>query len=208
MRRCSSLVCNGTGPPRLRTTDDRLAFQIAAALDRLDDDDVATHAFASLVAAVTRHVPRTTADDAQLKLIRALAAAPNDDDENDPLASDACATEIIRLALAGRRTACDALAYLLQNGGTRTAAARRALRRAGGDSPARWLQAAASQVGRTARSCLRVAGALVAMKGSASLTTSQAKRRTGDVEECLERRSWLCRPPPRLWRHRRTWPLL
>ena len=63
------------GPPRLRTTDDRLAFQIAAALDRLDDDDVATHAFASLVAAVTRHVPRTTADDAQLKLIRALAAS-------------------------------------------------------------------------------------------------------------------------------------
>jgi hypothetical protein len=187
-RRASLLqlgMAQPAGPPRLRTTDDRLAFQIAAALDRLDDDDVATHAFASLVAAVTRHVPRTTADDAQLKLIRALAAAPNDDDENDPLASDACATEIIRLALAGRRTACDALAYLLQNGGTRTAAARRALRRAGGDSPARWLQAAASQVGRTARSCLRVAGALVAMKGSASLTTSQAKRRTGDVEECL-----------------------
>ena len=121
------LGMNGTGPARLRTTDDRLAFQIAAALDRLDDDDVATHAFASLVAAVTRHVPRDADDDgARLKLMRALAAAPNDDDENDPLASDACATEIIRLALAGRRTACDALAYLLQNGGTRTAAARRA----------------------------------------------------------------------------------
>ena len=147
------LGMNGTGPARLRTTDDRLMFQIAAALDRLDDDDVATHAFASLVAAVTRHVPRDADDDgARLKLMRALAAAPNDDDENDPLASDACASSIVRLARAGRRAACDALAYLLQNGGARTAAARRALRRAGDDSPERWLRAAASQVGRSARS--------------------------------------------------------
>ena len=108
-------------------------------------------------------------------MIRALAAAPNDDDENDPLASDACASSIVRLALAGRRAACDALAYLLQNGGARTAAARRALRRAGDDSPERWLRAAASQVGRSARSCLRVAGALVAMKGSASLQPPKQK---------------------------------
>ena len=136
---------------------------------------------------MTRHVPRDADDDgARLKLMRALAAAPNDDDENDPLASDACASSIVRLARAGRRAACDALAYLLQNGGARTAAARRALRRAGDDSPERWLRTAASQDGRSARSCLRVAGALVAMKGSASLTTSQAKRRTGDVEECLQ----------------------
>ena len=35
------LGMNGTGPARLRTTDDRLMFQIAAALDRLDDDDAA-----------------------------------------------------------------------------------------------------------------------------------------------------------------------
>ena len=65
-RRASLLqlgMAQPTGPPRLRTTDDRLAFQIAAALDRLDDDDVATHAFASLVAAVTRHVPRDADDD-------------------------------------------------------------------------------------------------------------------------------------------------
>ena len=34
------LGMNGTGPARLRTTDDRLMFQIAAALDRLDDHDV------------------------------------------------------------------------------------------------------------------------------------------------------------------------
>ena len=65
-RRASLLqlgMAQPAGPPRLRTTDDRLAFQIAAALDRLDDDDVATHAFASLVAAVTRHVPRDADDD-------------------------------------------------------------------------------------------------------------------------------------------------
>ena len=125
MRRLLQLgMAQPTGPARLRTTDDRLALQIAAALDRLDDDDVATHAFASLVAAVTRHVPRDADDDgARLKLMRALAAAPNDDDENDPLASDACASSIVRLARAGRRAACDALAYLLQNGGARTAAA-------------------------------------------------------------------------------------
>ena len=171
---------------RLCTTDDRLALDISAALDRLNDDDVATYSFASLVATVTSHVPRDVDnDDARLKLVRALAAAPNDDDENDPLASDACAASIVRIARDGRRTACDALVYLLQNGGARAASARRALRRAGNATPERWLRAAASQVGRSARSCLRVAGALVAMKGSASLTTSQAKRRTGDVEECL-----------------------
>ena len=179
------LGMNGTGPARLRTTDDSLVFQLAAALDRLDADDVATHAFASLVAAVTRHVPRTAADEAQLKLIRALAATPNDDDENDLLASDACATEIIRLALAGRAPSATHLPC------TRRTAARGRRRRGARSSRGRRFAralaagAAASQVGRTARSCLRVAGALVAMKGSASLTTSQAKRRTGDVEECL-----------------------
>ncbi|KAH8059774.1 hypothetical protein JL721_9195 [Aureococcus anophagefferens] len=187
--------------------DVSLALLVCEALDVLDDDDVLAGHFRGLVAAVAPRrvwrdaVDRATGDVVALKLVKAAAATPEDDgeeDADDALATPRCAMTLVRLLDAPEtergRVALDALSLLLQGHGLRAVAARRALatRSAGDgtDGTADWLRRLAAGdsplAGRCARSALRFCGVLVATRGLIATSASAAEARADDIDGILE----------------------
>ncbi|KAH8091484.1 hypothetical protein JL720_5790 [Aureococcus anophagefferens] len=195
---CPAYLAVGSG-----ARDVSLALLVCEALDVLDDDDVLAGHFRGLVAAIAPRrvwrdaVDRATGDVVALKLVKAAAATPEDDgeeDADDALATPRCATTLVRLLDAPEtergRVALDALSLLLQGHGLRAVAARRASR-SGATATARRAGSGASRGRLAARGPVRAVRAplLRRPRGDAGLiatsaSAAEARATTSTASEC------------------------